>query len=220
MTNPEKRFLTAGFSLLVKRGKGSFFCGRGCGMSGRESGFVLVLAVVILLVLSLLGIWALRTSNFELDVSGSSQQVGIQQNLAEGAAYSEAVNLGFYTKAFYAISDPTVFNTVLWPTSTGTFNPGNYLNKPLGVFNQLTTPGDSTQWPYDNLLRNYSNTTASNQVTYSYLTTYLSSGTPPMGNNATATAGLAGYTFRIQGAPVTVPAVIEVGGYKLGTKSL
>ena len=41
-----------------------------------------------------------------------------------------------------------------------------------------------------------------------------------MGNNATATAGLAGYTFRIQGAPVTVPAVIEVGGYKLGTKSL
>ena len=184
MTNPEKRFLTAGFSLLVKRGKGSFFCGRGCGMSGRESGFVLVLAVIILLVLSLLGIWALRTSNFELDVSGGSQQVGVLQNLAEGAAYNEAVNLGFNTKTFYQITDPTVFNQVLWPDATADFNPGNYLTKARVPFNAATTQTDPTQWPYDNLLRNYSNTTASNQVTYSYLTTYLTSGPPPMGYSA------------------------------------
>ena len=216
MTNPEKRFLPAGFSLPVKRGKGSFFCGRGDGMSGGESGFVLVLAVIILLVLSLLGIWALRTSNFELDVSGSSQQVGIQQNLAEGASYNEAVSLGYNIKAFYQISDPTVFNQVLWPVATTDFNPGSYNNIKWTAFNAVTTQTDPTQWPYDNLLRNYtSNNTASNQVTYRYLTTYLTSGPPPMGYSAN---NFSGYTFRIQGAPVTAPLVVEVGGNKVGVK--
>ena len=123
MTNPEKQFFHAGFSLPVKQRTIIPLFRRGGGTNSRESGFVLVLAVIVLLVLSLLGIWALRTSNFELGVSGGSQQVASQMDLAEGSAYNEAMNVGYTLKTFYQIPNPQAYNTVLMPAA-GQFNVG------------------------------------------------------------------------------------------------
>ena len=182
--------------------------------SDKESGFVLVLAVIILLVITLLGIWALRTSTFELDMAGSAQQIENQRNLAEGGANNEAGNVGFTTKAFYQVSDPTLFGLPLTPTTATDFNPGNYTT--TATFGGIQ-PNTSTTWPFDNLLRNYNNNGTSNQYTYQYLVTYLLSGPPPMGNSANS---LTGYYYRIQGAPALIPVVVEVGAWATGVPSL
>ena len=89
-----------------------------------ESGFVLILAMVILLMVSLLGLWALQTSTSELQVAGGSQQVEQQFNITEGAAYTEAGKVGF-SLSFYQISDPNDFFQLIIPSSDAEFDPGN-----------------------------------------------------------------------------------------------
>jgi hypothetical protein len=214
MMNLVRRFFHSGFSLPFKRSGVSVFCRRGGRACDGESGFVLVLAVVILLVLTLLGIWALRTSDFELNVVGGSQQAESQLNIGEGAVYNEVVNMGFRynpNRPYYALPDTSVYGLVLQPTTTLLYNPGNYLNLSLPA---TIMQNDPTSWPYDNLLGNYSNTALTNQMTYRYLTTYLIKKPPPAGSG-TGTA--MGYYFRFQGGPVSAPTVIEVGGCVLGS---
>lgn len=184
------------------------------GGGGREAGFVLILAVVVLLVLSLLGIWALRTSMFELDVAGSSQQIESQLNLAEGAANAEAGNVAILAKQYYQIADPDNMELLLVPVTKDDFNPGRYMGSTLGAINAA----DCVTWPWDNLLRNYDGSSAANQLTYRYLTTYVKSTAPPMGNNAGSLNGFAGYEFRIQGTPASTSVVIEVGANKIGVQ--
>ena len=58
--------------------------------SSPESGFVLVLALVMLLLLSLFGAWALQTTTFDLRLAGGLQQAERQFNLAEGSASGAA----------------------------------------------------------------------------------------------------------------------------------
>lgn len=54
-----------------------------------EEGFVLVLALVTLLLLTLFGVWALNTSDFETRVAAHTQQTDRVFNLNEGANYAE-----------------------------------------------------------------------------------------------------------------------------------
>lgn len=178
-----------------------------------ESGFVLVLAMIILLLLSLFGIWALRTSNFELDVAGSYQQVERQFNVSEGGANAEAGKVGFSLQPFYQISNPSQFNQLLTPTTDATFDPGNDTTTTLAGI----TAGDPTTWPWENLLQNYTNLpTNTNEFDYRYLTTYLNPETAPMGYDPNF---FSGYQFRIQGGAAAVPLVIELGGTKVGVKA-
>jgi len=178
-----------------------------------ESGFVLILAMVILLVLSLLGIWALRTSTSELDVAGGSQQVEGQFNVSEGAANSEAGKVGFGLQPFYLISNPSILNQLLIPTTDLTFDPGNdTLTTLAGI-----TASDPTTWAWENLLQNYNNLpTNTNEFDYRYLTTYLYPDTPPMGYDPNF---FSGYKFRVQSGAAIVPVVVELGGTKVGVKA-
>lgn len=171
-----------------------------------EAGFALIMAMVALLVLTLLGVWALYTSTSELQVAGGSQQVERQFNVAEGGAYAEAVNVGFTQKAFYNFAN---FNQgMMNPTTDALFDPGGDTNNVIG--NIAAT--DPATWPWDNL-RNA--TTAAgqavnaNDLDYRYLVTYLGSGTPPPGYDA---ALMSAHQVRVQGA---APLVVELGGLKI-----
>lgn len=179
-----------------------------------ESGFVLVMSLVILLMLSLFGIWAMQTSRSELDVAGGEQRIEKQFNVTEGAANSEAGNVGFSAKTFYLISDPTLTNRLLTPTTDATFDPGNDTPTTLAGI----SAANPVTWPWDNLLRNYDNLpTNTNQFDYRYLVTYLYADTPPMGYDPNS---FSGYKFRIQGSTARLPQmVIELGGNKVGVKA-
>lgn len=182
-------------------------------LDSTESGFVLVLSLVVLLMLSLFGAWALQTSNFELKVAGGTQQAERQFNIAEGSAYAEAGNLGFNLKDFYQVSDPTLFNRLMIPTTDADFDPGNDTATTLAGI----TASDATTWPWDNLLRNYDNLPSNtNEFDYRYLVTYLYSDTAPMGYDPTA---FSGYKFRIQGNTTQTFSIVELGGTKVGVKA-
>ena len=171
-----------------------------------EAGFALIMAMVALLVLTLLGIWALNTSTFELRVAGGSQQVERQFNVAEGGTYTEAVNVGFTQKTFYNFAN---FNQgMMTPTTDAQFDPGNDTANMVG--NIVST--DPATWPWDNL-RNAMTAAGqaadANVFDYRYLVTYLGSTTPPPGYDA---ALMSAHQVRVQGA---APLVVELGGKKL-----
>lgn len=189
-----------------------------------ESGFVLVLAMVILLLLTLIGIWGLRTSTSELDVAGGSQRAEIQFNVSEGGAYSEAGKVGFGFQPglgahpFYLISNPSIFNQVLTPTTDALFDPGNDTATLLANIDRQ----DVSTWPWENLwpllppLADHKNLPVHNELDYRYLTTYLYPDTAPMGYDPSF---FSGYKFRIQSGAAVVPVVVELGGTKVGVKS-
>ena len=179
-----------------------------------ESGFVLILSLVVLLMLSLFGAWALRTSTFELDVAGGQQRVETQFNIAEGAANTEAGNVGFSTKDYYKITfDPTtVHNQTLTPAAAD-FDPGADRTAVVAAL----SPATPTTWPWENLLQNYTNLpTNTNIFDYRYLVTYLHSDAPPMGYDPSS---FTAYKFRIQGNTARTPIVVELGGTKVGVKA-
>lgn len=183
-----------------------------------ESGFVLVLAMVVLLVISLLGIWALTTSDFELKVAGGSQQVERQFNLAEGAVNAEAVSLGYSQKPFYKVTN-FIPNHLMIPTSDADFDPGNDTVHTLAeLLAILPSPVPSDNWPWGNLL---DATTAAgqaataNEFDYRYLVTYLEKGGEVPGAPGTEVGKFAFHYLRVQGA---APMVIELGGIIIGPK--
>jgi len=173
-----------------------------------ESGFVLILSLVVLLVLTLLGIWALNTSTFELRVAGTSQQAEGQFNLTEGGAYAEAGKVGFFLQPYYQLPNPSLSNwgMRLVPTTQALFDPGNDTTTLVGGI----TATDPATWPWQNLLND--NTAAANRFDYRYLVTYLGYDNV-MGSSA---GDFSGYNFRVQGA---APLVVELGGTKLGPKA-
>lgn len=185
------------------------------GDNTRESGFVLVLSLVILLMLTLFGAWVLQTSTFELKVAGGEQQIERQFNLAEGAANTEASKVGFSTQAWYKVTfDPsTSHNIVMYPTSGSDFDPGGDAAS-IGV----PDPTNFSTWPWENLLwpSNTRTQATYNSMDYRYLVTYLYSDAPPMGYDPSS---FSGYRFRIQGNAARASTLIELGGIKVGVKT-
>jgi len=179
-----------------------------------ESGFVLILSTVILLVLSLLGIWALQTSTFELKMAGSLQEVEKQFNVAEGASFAEAGKVGFNQQPFYLIGDPSTPNQLLTPTTDPTFDPG------ADTVNVLANidPADSATWPWENIwpIAAEKILPVQNNLDYKYLATYLYPNTAVIGNSGEDKT-FVGYKFRIQAAArIDAPVVVELGGTKNG----
>ena len=175
-------------------------------IANSEDGFVLVLAMLVLLVLSMLGAWALTTSTSELDVAGGLQRAEKQFNIAEGATSLEAVKVGFATETYYQVGDPSVTNQILTPPDEAAFDPGGDTDALPGAVDAT----DTATWPVQNLLQD----PADDEFDYRYLVTYLDSDMPPKGYDATA---FSSYTFSIQGM---APGVIEVGGFKIGPKAM
>lgn len=181
-----------------------------------EHGFTLVLALAILLMLTTFGIWALHTSTAELDIAGGNQRIEEQFNIIEGAAYTEAAEVGFTLELFYQITDPTNYDLILTPPSANEFDPGkdsDDVNKSLQEIanNPSSIPANVQFWPRQNLLRDNNDDT----FDYRYLVTYLNSDMPPMGYNANK---FASYKFRIQAASPTSPVFVELGGQKIGPR--
>ncbi len=170
-----------------------------------ESGFVLVLAMVVLLVLSMMGAWALMTSKSELDVAGGLQRAEKQFNIAEGGTSLEAVKVGFVTETYYQIGDPSVPNQLLTPPDEATFDPGGDTAAVPGAVDAA----DTATWPVQNLVQN----PADDEFDYRYLVTYLEFNKTPKGYDA---GTLSRYSFMIQGM---APMVIEVGGNKIAQKA-
>lgn len=187
-----------------------------------EAGFVLVAAMIVLLALTLFGIWAIRTSTMEMEIAGSMQRAEKQFNVAEGAVALESGNLGFATQTYYEIADPTQLNHALVPQTEAEFDPGNDRSILDPAWDTLKNDPDNTEkqrdpdnWPTKNLLQN----NADDEFDYRYLVTYLYPDVPPKGYDASQ---FSGYKFRVQGQGVLgsdSSLVIEVGGIKVGVKS-
>ena len=168
------------------------------GMMKNEQGFVLVVSMVMLLLLTLLGIWALTTSSIELQISGNQQRYEQSFNVAEGGANFEATNLGFTARPAYQITDP---GNMLQDLTTGIYN-------------------DSSTWPAGCLVLAGSPVSIGSYVAgsdpaneYRYFVTYLYPDVPPKGYDATM---FSAYKFRIDGEKTVV---IELGGIKVGVKA-
>jgi hypothetical protein len=174
-----------------------------------ESGFVLVATLGILLIISLIGAWALNTSIFELKVAGGLLRFERQFNVAEGAVNTEAAKLGFFLPPYDTFPDPTDFGKLLTPTTDLTFDPGNDTLTTLAGIDAT----DPATWPWQNLLND--NTASANEFDYRYLVTYLDYDVPGMGT--AAEGSFSAYNFRVQGV---APLVIEMGGTKLGPKAI
>ncbi|MDD3815844.1 MAG: hypothetical protein PHZ02_14515 [Desulfocapsaceae bacterium] len=178
-----------------------------------ESGFVLVTTLGILLIISLIGAWALNTSMFELKVAGGLLRFERQFNVAEGGANTEAAKVGFFLPPYDTFPDPTDFGKRLIPTTELAFDPGNDTVHTLAELNVILATATAyvppDNWPWQNLLND--NTASANEFDYRYLVTYLDYGNV-IGSSAGA---FSGYNFRVQGA---APLVVEMGGTKLGPK--
>lgn len=190
-----------------------------------ESGFVLVLSMVILLMLSLFGIWALQTSTSEIQVAGGSQEIESQFNVTEGSAYSESGKVGFTSEPHYVISDPNDLLQILVPLTDADIGPGDFdpgadtasTRAPIAAritgYSGAVVP--TAEWPWENMLLDYAKPSTNNEFDYRYLTTYLFPDMPPLGYDANF---FRAYKFRIQTAATTRPLVVEVGGAKIGPR--
>lgn len=175
----------------------------------REAGFVLVAALVVLLALSMFGIWAIRTATFEVDIAGNMQGAEKQFNISEGATIREAVSLSHNNpsdpsyKSFYNVSDTQV-SKLLDPTTPAAFDPGGDTAAVVGGVVQA----NPATWPTENLFGN----TLDDEFDYRYLSAYLNADTPPKGYDADK---FSSYKFRVQGS---APTVIEMGISIVGPK--
>jgi len=173
-----------------------------------QYGYVLVVAMLALCLLSLMGIWALSTSDFEFKIASNLQTHESNFNIAEGAARQEAAGVGFARAGnyeWYQISDPEDLGQFLRPPTLAEYDPGGDITIsgtfPADFNNQIYET-----WPRQNLLKD----AADDQYDYSYLVTYLYPGNPPQGYSA---ADFTGYRFRISAHQ---KAFVELGGIKLG----
>ena len=99
-----------------------FFC---CKPFENERGFALVLALVVLILLTLFGVWALQTSDFENKVAGNAQEAERHFNLTEGANSKEVTNLGYNLRPWLKLPNPYATDSMMLPPNDSQFDPGN-----------------------------------------------------------------------------------------------
>lgn len=182
-----------------------FFC---CKPVENERGFALVLALVALILLTLFGVWALQTSDFENRVAGNAQEAERHFNLSEGANSKEVTNLGYGIRPWLKLPNPNATDSMMLPPNDSQFDPGNQTANTLAGVRQ----DDERTWPWGNLEDKY-DASADHRLDYRYLFTYLYADAPPMGFSADL---FSSYKFRVQGNMARQPTVIETGGLKIG----
>lgn len=187
-----------------------------------EKGSVMLVAIMILMLLTLIGIAATNTTSIENFIAGNEKVYKQDFYITEGGTNQEVSHVGYagvnglYT--WYEISDPETYNQILFPNTPIDYDPsGNDMSSSVvtAVISK-TAPytngplvNDPTTWPRQNLMNN----TADNNYDYAYLVTYLYPDVPPKGMNATK---FSFYKFRINGQR---QVAIEMGGGKVGPKS-
>jgi hypothetical protein len=175
-----------------------------------QKGYVLVTALLALCLLTLIGLWALNTSDFELKTASNGQKLESDFNLTEGAAKQEGAAVGFArtgASPWFMISNPKSTNRNLLPPA-GSYDPGGDIKIP-GSFPNDFDAADYQTWPRQNLLGN----TSDNTEDYAYLVTYLYPDVPPKGYSADS---FSGYKFRIRAKQKNI---VEIGGIKVGVKA-
>jgi len=188
----------------------------------KDKGFILISAVLILLVLTIIGTFALNSSVFELQIAGNQQRYQEKFNIIEGAVNKEGSCVG-YAGVFdlisdkelylwYEVIDPENYNKILVPQTSAEFDPsGNDANANfMANFNPDNVDADNYDtWPCQNLRSD----TNDNVFDYQYLVTYLYPDTPPKGMDATK---FSSYKFKINGQR---QVIIEMGGIKVGVQN-
>jgi len=176
-----------------------------------ENGSILVIAMLLLLVLSLLGTFALNTTEFEINIAANQQNWEKDFNVSEGSAKLEATKVGFARTGvndWYEISEPDILNQYLVPPNVD-FDPGSDMTQGIPTTFDDAAADDYTLWPRQNMIQD----TADNLYDYAYLVTYLFPDIPPKGYDSST---FAGYKFRINGEKTVV---VELGGIKVGVKT-
>lgn len=180
------------------------------GFISNQRGYVLIVGMLALCLLSLMGIWALNTSDFEFKIASNLQTRESNLNIAEGAAKQEGAAVGFVRAGFhewYQISSPETFNQFLYPSTSSEYDPGSDIA--TGTFPADFKSTDYGKWPRQNLLQDPTD----DQYDYAYLVTYLHPDNPPKGYDASM---FSGYKFRITSKQ---KRVVEIGGIKVGVKA-
>jgi len=178
-----------------------------------QQGYVLLSAMLALCLLSLFGLWALNTSNFELKTAANRQMAESNFNIADGAGSQVGTEIGYCSATlhpWFQLTSPTTFPQYLVPTAYADYDPGSDITGSGGVIPTLSTSNYQT-WPRGNLLN--STAAADNAEDYAYLVTYLKPTTNHMkGYNATK---FSAYEFRIS---TKQKAFVEIGGITIGIK--
>lgn len=182
-----------------------------------EEGFVLVLSLVLLLLLTLFGVWSLSTAGSETRVAVNAQRADHIFNFAEGSNFTEAGNVGYARtgdpyRGFYAdIPDarrpkpclPEKFKNSAEDDEEGTW--------PMAHLGDLTKGKDGVVSEADQ----------QEGFVYRYYVHFNGAGASPQGYSADA---LTAYRFRVQANKLPQKneppqnRVIETGGVKLGLK--
>lgn len=186
--------------------------------AANEEGFVLVLSLVLLLLLTLFGVWALNSSDFENRVASNAQQAERLFNMAEAANYTEAARVGYEQRDIYKLNEVDRHNRVLVPETKAAFDPINGKSEPANL--DRTKP---VTWPWDNI-EGKTGATRNRLLDYRYLVTYLYPDTPPKGYAADQ---FDSYKFRIQGNAARLGyfgtanpgRVVETAGGKVRNRS-
>ncbi len=180
--------------------------------TANEKGSMLVVATLVLFILSLLGMFALNTTEFEINIAANQQSFEKNFNASEGSAKLEGSKVGYARTGvndWYEISDPGEFNQFLIPLTDSLYDPGDDMTETIPDPFDDAAADDYKLWPHQNMLDD----TGDNVYDYAYLVTYLFPDVPPKGYDST---NFSGYKFRITGEK---KAVIEIGGIKVGVKS-
>lgn len=192
----------------LKNFHGISFC-----LSGSQQGSILAIAMFCLLVLSVLGTFALNTADYEMNIAANQQRWEENFNLSEGGASKEGSGVGYAgvnnSNPWYEISDPETYNTPLFPSTLANYDPSGNDMPVAGTFPNDFNLAVPDTWPRQNLLSDITD----DKYDYSYLVTYLYPDVPPKGTDATK---FSSYKFRINGKR---QVVIELGGEKIGVKN-
>jgi len=176
-----------------------------------EDGSILAVAMLLLMVLTLFGTFALNTTDYEINIAANQQSWEQDFNVSEGSAKLEATKVGYARTGvndWYEISEPDVFNQFLIPPDAS-YDPGSDLSKSIPTNFDTDDAKDYASWPRQNIIGDINDDT----YDYAYLVTYLYPDLPPKGYDSST---FAGYKFRINGEKIVV---IEIGGIKVGVKS-
>lgn len=179
-------------------------------ITDEQGGFMLVMALMSLVVLSLLGVSALSTSIYEMNLSGNEKFYEEDLFLSESGAYAESAKVGFVTDTvneWYQVTNPENLNTLLHPPIVSSdFDPGSDLASTPTVVDAV----NEDTWPIANITGSID--PVDDALDYSYLVTYLYPDVAPKEYGTDFSA----YQFRINSKKLQD---IEVGGMRIGKKS-
>lgn len=184
-----------------------------------QHGYILIVSMLALCLLSLMGIWALSTSDFEYKIASNLQTLESNFNVAEGAVKQQGAAVGFAragANAWFQIADPQTFNQYLLPPTAASYDPGSDIPVDGSTFptdpNDYLVLLDYETWPRQNLL----GAAGDDEYDYAYLVTYLYPDTRPKVIKGYGAGEFSAYLFRISARQ---KAFVEIGGVKLGVKA-